>query len=351
MTKRKKIKLLIAASISIVLAVFLYYQFFYRSPVVDKGIAKLVTQFKGHKDIVMAVKFGAGDSTVVTAGIDSTIKVWNTQSGEILLNIKQPAGITSLDLSADGRYAVTSGYDAKVRTWDLTIGKLLHEFGGHKGTVWTVAFSRDDKLIASAGEDKIVRIWDLATGSVRNNLEGHTLNIWAVKFSPVGGKIASAGFDQSFRIWDVTTGKLLMSNNEHSQAIVDLAFSHDGKRLVTTSDDKTIRTWNLATGAMVRIMEVAEHIQAIAFSPDDKMIITGGRDKPVIGELLQNFMGDSEYDKGISARLWNMQTGELLQTFSHHGNDVNDVAFSHNGKWIATASADHTVEIWSLSSF
>jgi len=94
---------------------------------------------------------------------------------------------------------------------------------------------------------------------------------------------------------------------------------------------------------------VAEHVQAVAFSPDNKRLITGGRDKPMIGEFLQGIFGDSRYNPGVSARLWDVETGELLQTFTKHGNDVMDVAYSHDGNWIATASADRTVEVWKIN--
>jgi WD40 repeat protein len=96
-------------------------------------------------------------------------------------------------------------------------------------------------------------------------------------------------------------------------------------------------------------MKVAEHVQAVAFSQDDKRLITGGRDKPMIGEFLQEIFGDSKFNPGVSARLWNVETGALLQTFSSHANDVMDVAFSHDGKRIGTASADRTAEIWKLN--
>ncbi|HEY5773132.1 MAG TPA: hypothetical protein VIS75_10905, partial [Chitinophagaceae bacterium] len=80
-----------------------------------------------------------------------------------------------------------------------------------------------------------------------------------------------------------------------------------------------------------------------------KRLLTGGRDKPMIGEFLQGIFGDSKFNPGVSARLWEVDTGILLQTFTTHTNDVMDVAYSHNGKWIATASADQTVDLWVLN--
>ena len=100
-------------------------------------------------------------------------------------------------------------------------------------------------------------------------------------------------------------------------------------------------------GKLIRTLSDGdEHVQAVAISPDNKWLICGGRDKPMMGEFLQNFFGDSHYNKGVSMRLWDIQFGNLLQTFSKHANDVNDVAYSTDGNWIASASSDKTVIVW-----
>jgi uncharacterized protein with WD repeat len=211
-----------------------------------------------------------------------------------------------------------------------------------------VAFSPDGKLVASCGDDAVIRIWDIEKGKEIKNLPGHTRIVWSVKFSPYGNYLASSSYDFTFRIWDLRTGNVTWDNHSHKETVVDLAFSHNGNSLVTTSDDKTIKSWDWKNHRLLKTMCVPEHVQAVAFSPDDKWIITGGRDKPLVGEFLQTVFGNSEMNKGVSARLWNIETGELLQTFSSHSNDVQDVAFSHDGKWIATASADHSVEIWKI---
>jgi len=348
--KKTKRKFLLALLILFIILVCVlgYYQLFYKSPRVNNGFASLDKVLK-HRNHVNSVRFGPNDSLVVTAGVDSVIKIWNRNTGDLVKEYRQSTGVAYMDLSADGLFAVTGSYDAKVRLIQLSDGKLIREFAGHDGTAWCVAFSPDGKKIASGGNDGLVNIWDTESGKLLQQLKGHKRIVWSVKFSPDGQTVASASFDFTVKLWNVADGRLLWDNHEHKETVVDLAFSHDGTMLATTSDDKTIKVWKLADKSLLRTMKVPEHVQAVEFSPDDKLLMTGGRDKPMIGELLQNFLGDSEYNKGVSARLWEVNTGKLLQTFTTHANDVMDVAYSHDGKWVATASADKTAEIWRIN--
>lgn len=347
--KRSKRKLIILVPLLMIILILAYYQLLYKSPRVNNGIASASTTFNRHRNIVTSVRFGPADSLMVTSSVDSTIKVWRKETGELIKEIRQPSGVAYMDLSAEGKYAVTGSYDNVVRLWDINDGIIVKEYKGHAGTVWHVAISNDNKKIASGDNDGVVNIWDIESGNLLHRLTGHKRIVWSVKFSPDGTQVASSSFDFTVKLWNAADGKLIWDNQGHKETVVDLAFSHDGKMLASTSDDKTIKIWNVAEQKLIRTMKVAEHVQAVAFSPDDKRLMTGGRDKPMIGEFLQEIFGDSRFNPGVSARLWNVQTGELLQTFSSHGNDVNDVAYSHDGRWVATASADKTVEIWKLN--
>jgi WD40 repeat protein len=347
--QRSKKKLIILIPLLAVIAILAYYQLLYKSPRVDNGVASLEKIFDQHRSNVTAVRFAPADSLIVTSSVDSTIKIWRRESGEIIREIKQPSGVAYMDLSEDGKYIVTGAYDSLVRLWDMSNGSLLKVFKGHNGTVWVVAISFNNKMVASGGNDGIVNIWDVETGKLLHRLTGHKRIVWSVKFSPDATQLASSSFDFSFKLWNVADGKLVWDNKEHKETVVDLAFSHDGKILASTSDDKTIKLWNVKDQKLIRTMKVAEHVQAVAFSPDDKRLMTGGRDKPQIGEFLQEIFGDSKFNPGVSARLWDVETGALLQTFTKHGNDVQDVAYSHDGKRVATASADKTVELWKLN--
>jgi WD40 repeat protein len=350
-SKKSIMKVLMRSLLLIFLCIIFYlgwYQLFYHSPRLDAGIASKEFIFKGHRNIVTAVRFFPNDQLMITSSVDSTVRIWERSSGRIVREIRQPEGISYMDLSTDGQYIVTGSYDSEVRLYRVSDGRLLHELKGSQGTIWTVAISADGKRIASSGDDALIRIWDAETGTLLRILKGHNRIVWSVKFSPDGTQLASGSFDWTFKLWNLQDGKIIWDNHDHAETVVDLAFSHNGNMLATTSDDKTIRVWNVNEMSLLKTMKVEEHVQAVAFSPDDKRVMTGGRDKPMPGELLQNIFGDSHYNPGVSARLWDVSTGQLLETFQSHANDVMDVAYSHDGNWVATASADHTVEVWRI---
>ncbi len=346
--KRSKKWLFILAPFAVIILVLAYYQLLWKSPRVDNGIVRLATTFKGHRHEVHGIKFIPNTDLVATAGIDSVVHIWKKETGEIVRSLKHPTCVTYIDISPDGKYAATTAFDSKVRLWNIETGLLVREFTGHEKRTWHVCFSPDGKKIASSDEAAVAIVWDVETGTLLHKLVGHKLTIWSVKFSRDGNTIVTGSFDNTLKFWNVADGRLVKSINAHTEAIVDVAYSHNGKMLATTSDDKTIKIWNITDGSLIRTMHVAEHIQGVVFSPDDKRLFTSGRDKPMIGEFLQEIFGDSKFNKGVSARLWDVESGTLLQTFQLHENDVNDVAWSNDGKWIATASADKTACVYEV---
>jgi WD40 repeat protein len=336
----------LASPIFIIICYLLFQQLFYKSEQVNSNIFKLVALLPAHNSDILTVKFSPTSGWLASGSVDSAVMIWNKESQALIGNLKQPCGITYLDLSPNGSFMATAGYDEKVRLLQLPQGRLAKVFSGHTGTVWSLSFNPDGKTLASSGEDASIKVWDIETGMLLHNLQGHNRTVWDVKFSPDGHTIASGSFDKTIKIWEASTGKLLKTISDHSEAIVALAFSHDGKLLASTSDDKSIKLWHTVDWQLIKTLKVPEHVQAVDFSPNDKWLVTGGRDKPMVGEFLQNILGDSYFNKGVSMRLWEVETGKLLQTFSTHSNDVNDVSFSPDGKWIASGSSDKTIGLW-----
>jgi WD40 repeat protein len=340
-------KLIIGIAVALLIILVSYYQLMYKPAETEGNMVKLEKIIPAHTSDIWVAKFSPVEDIFATGSVDSTIRIYKTD-GTLLRVLKQPDGVTGLAFSPDGKSIVTSSYDRKIRLWNVQTGALLHELTGHEKTAWCVAYSPDGKTVASCDEDGLIKLWDVVEGKPITTIHAHALNVWIIKFSPDGQTIVSGSFDHSVKIWDAHNGKLVKEIAGHTEAVVDLAFNMDGSMLATTSDDKTIKLWSMPDARLIRSLDVPEHAQAVAFSNDGKRLLTGGRDKTMIGELLQNFFGDSQYNKGVSMRLWDVASGKIIQTFAQHENDVNDVAFSRDGKSIVTASSDRTVGLWRM---
>src|ERR671932_2459 len=159
--------------------------------------------------------------------------------------------VKAVAVTPDSLQAVSAGADSTVRVWDLKSGKSLRTLEGHTASVNAVAVTPDSLQAVSAGDDSTARVWDLKSGKFLRTLQGHTTQVLGVAVTPDSQQAVSAGADGTLRVWDLKSGKSLRTLQGHSYPVRSVAVTSNGEQVISASADGSLRLWDLKSGAAV----------------------------------------------------------------------------------------------------
>ena len=310
------------------------------------------------EDDVWPVAFSPDGRTLAAGSADRVVTLLDATDGRRVATLGPPGGPLppledpryldralswprSLAFSPDGRLLAVGGPDHKVHLWDVADRRLLASLKGHGAEVVALAFSRDGRRLASGGDDSVVFIWDVDRQREAATFYEHNDPITAVAFSHDGSTVASADA-QSVVVHETEDRTILPWR--HNGVVNAVAFSPDGTMLASAGAERGILLWDVHRGRRVGLLHSDARIEglnrhfggmsSVAFSPDGRLLASGSED----GMLL---IWDIEGRRELAARSGNRPL---------HFSKVVSVVFSRDGRTLASATEDGTIAVWDVAA-
>jgi len=220
--------------------------------------------------------------------------------------------------------------------------KELQEAAAQRRPVSSVAFSPDGSLLATAGDDHQIQTWSGETGASISTIT-NTAPVIDLEFAATDAGLIVAGSDKSLLVLDEKpTWKWMRTIGAHDQPgqLVDrvtaLHFSPDSKMLATGGGEPSrsgeLKIWNVENGSLIRQMEDchSDAVLGLAFSPDASHIASCASDRYM--------------------KVFDLSTGKFVRSFEGHTHHVLGVSWRADGRVLATCGADKAVKVWDFQT-
>jgi WD40 repeat protein len=292
-----------------------------------------------HAGPVRGVAIHPSQPLVVTASADKTASVQSYSLTRVVPVSPKP--LRALVATADAAHVVTAGDDGFVRSFNASNGTEERKFEGVGGPVFAVAVSKNMQLLAAAGADKIVRLYTFNDAKVIGTIAA-SAPVRGLSFTADAKMLVGVADDKTVTVWGVAFqpgqpppedfGKVVQQFT-HGDAALAAVFADKGE-LFTGSADKTIRQWKVASNASTRSFQHPNLVDAVAWSPDGKQLATACHD-------------------GIM-RVFDVEKNAAVKTINAHtmpqAAAIYSVVWTADGKNLVSTSYDRSIKIWDATS-
>ncbi|CAN5384927.1 hypothetical protein BH10BAC4_BH10BAC4_01710 [soil metagenome] len=293
---------------------------------------------KGHELAVVSVAMSPDSNYVATGSRDKSAKLWELQTGrEVRSFLGHELGVNAIDFSKDGRFLISSSADKTARIWEVSTGKEI--FATEPEEILTdVAFDPNGKYFITAGYADSACVFDFKTRKILKKIlvdpsKGTGMGV-NVAISP-DGKWAAFGQDNRKATLYTTSDWKEVFKFEASEGFcggcgTHVVFSHDSKHFFMASHNGEVKKYELARGKIEKqYLEKAEDPTSIDVSADNKKLLMS-----TIKEIV----------------IWDAESGKELDKINPQlSEEINETAFTLDGKKIIITSNDNTAVVWDLS--
>jgi WD40 repeat protein len=290
----------------------------------------------GHSNPVRGVEFSPDGHTLLSAGYDGLLNLWDWHNGKLVNSMSNRFSIHSASFDHEGARIFFVDENGRFECRDIAKGAPL--FWQDNACIQlavnpvqdVVAVACDNSAAGTTGSNaatiKATLLLNARTGQEIDSLPDTGL---VLKFSPDGTRLAIGNTMGWINVWDLRDRKIVARFNP-MQPWFEASFSPDGEKLAVGDAVGNLFLWNIEDQKLVAQIQTGQiNIWQVAFSVRGDLIATAGSDQTL--------------------RLWDAKTLQGLRTLRGHRGEVWSLAFSPDGTRIATGSKDQSVRVWNLA--
>eukprot|EP00698_Gefionella_okellyi_P017275 TRINITY_DN5033_c0_g1_i1.p1 TRINITY_DN5033_c0_g1~~TRINITY_DN5033_c0_g1_i1.p1 ORF type:complete len:412 (+),score=62.18 TRINITY_DN5033_c0_g1_i1:77-1312(+) len=203
---------------------------------------------------------------------------------------------------------LSASLDSTIKVWYMQSELCVHTIRGHSRAVWNLQY--DDRRVVSCGDDRLVNVFDLYSGQLVSSLAGHGNWVHALQFD--GDRVVSGSGDKLAHVWDLRTSAISHVLRGHTGPVESLHYV--GDTLVTGSCDKTVRVWDMRTMSTLQTFAVGGWVTGVQQSGNDVVVSMGGPNEAqdwdlTTGLLKQTWQGHGDFVMCVAADRVRVVTG------------------------------------------
>ncbi len=320
---------------------------FYTHAAENKNVSEVFT-LTGHKDSVTSVVFDPKGNSFASSSLDGTIKFWNIQDGTNTRTIQLAAKVQTLAFSPDGSILASGMRQEngtnfpKVHFWNPNTGEELAAFKDISSSVRFLAFSPHGEHILIGSQKQTPSIWNVKSLEKEHMVDAAMTSATDAEYSPQGTLIVMSALTDMFSLFHAD-GSIENRLPHIAHSTYAVAFAPDGNSYAYAGESHDLEILPRSSHFVDSPSQHEEgweghrsykghtaSINALAFSPHGKYIVSGSQDTTAI--------------------VWMANaTTQKMAVLTGHTKPITSVAFSPDGKYIVTASEDATIKVWAVN--